>query len=186
MKINASFEAVSELVRTCLGKLYSEDAFLFQRNHGGGVCERALVFRFAYYLQQELEDTPFKVDCDFDRSFQRYVDDEGETRYSELDKKKIRMPDGSYADIYPDIIVHTRNFESWNDFVCFEFKKEKYDYGQERKNDLYKLERMTSDFDYHWGFHISLGKKKETTRWTVYQKTEEHQSNQKFENQTVF
>ena len=181
-----SFESVSELVRTCLSRLYSEDAFLFQRNHGEGVCERALVFRFAYYLQQELEDTPFKVDCDFDSSFKRCVDDGGVTYHEELDKKKIRMPDETYAFIYPDIIVHTRNFESWNDIICFEFKREKYDYGMERLKDLYKLERLTSDFGYYWGFHISLGKTKETTRWTVYQKTEESQSTQKFEKQIVF
>ena len=58
--------SIKEKVRSCLNKLYTRDAFLFERNNDEGVCERCLAFRFGMYLQCEFKD--YYVDAEYDNT----------------------------------------------------------------------------------------------------------------------
>jgi hypothetical protein len=50
------------LIKKVLNVLYAEENELFEDN----LCERAIVFRFAYHLQNEMEG--YWVDCDYNSS----------------------------------------------------------------------------------------------------------------------
>ena len=62
---------IKNLIRKCLTKLYYKDFFLFKRNQKKGISERGLVFRFAHYLQNKLDNIGevLYVDCDFNSSY---------------------------------------------------------------------------------------------------------------------
>ncbi|MFW9887481.1 MAG: hypothetical protein ACFFER_04825 [Candidatus Thorarchaeota archaeon] len=160
-------EAVEKLVRKCLKLLYTRDADLFDRNNGEGVCERCLVFRFAHYLQNEIDD--YKVDCDFDSSYDFDLI-QGTATPSNI--KQIPWRDGTTSDRtrYVDIIVHKRTAEPSSDFFCFEFKKWNRGTQEERDEDLNKLEKLTSVYNYEFGFFIELGANKNTTKWTAFRR----------------
>jgi hypothetical protein len=163
----ADQETIEDLVRLCLDKLYSNDTNLFERNNRQGVCERCLVFRFAHYLQNEIDD--YSVDCDYDSS---YIFDLKKGTATPDGKKLMPKRDGSTTDRtrYVDIIVHRRDSNPNSDFFCFEFKKWNQGTAEERDEDLNKLEHLTSTYNYKYGFFIEFGNRKDTTRWTAFRR----------------
>jgi len=162
---NSSLDEIKRLIRGSLHKVYDTDASLFERNAQHGISERCLVFRFAHYLQNRLND--FFVDCDFNSSFEGYADAQGRFRSRERHGKLIRNLDGTTTGRFVDIIVHKRDFTTpSNDFICFELKKWNNSVKPKDKNNL---RRMTSDYGYKYGFLIIFGRTKEVAKWTVYQ-----------------
>jgi hypothetical protein len=156
-----------EIVRESLVKLYSTDGVLFDRNDGRGVCERRLVFRYAYHLQNMLPE--FFVDCDFNSSFDIIKRDDGTIECRDRKGKIIRNLDGTETKRFIDIIVHRRDFETQeNDFICFEIKKWNNDSKKKREKDYNNLRVLTTTYGYELGFFLVLGKTKETTKWTIF------------------
>lgn len=162
---DSSLDEIKGLIRDSLNQVYDADASLFERNQQQGISERCIVFRFAHYLQNQLQD--FFVDCDFNSSFEGYVDAKGQFISQERHGKLIRNSDGTTTGRFVDIIVHKRDFTiPSNDFICFELKKWNNSVKPKDKNNL---RRMTLDYGYKYGFLIIFGRTKETAKWTVYQ-----------------
>ncbi len=165
--MNPSLAIIKKQVKGCVEKLYQTDGFLFRRNSGRGICERGLTFRFAYYLQNNFDS--YFVDCDFNSSFIGEVNNTGNIVRIERSGKLIRNEDGSETKRFVDIIIHKRDYNARNDFICFEIKKWNNNGEQERNKDYNNLRRLTLDYGYFYGFHIILGKTQNSTKWTVFQ-----------------
>jgi len=153
--VNSSLNDIKVVIKQCISQLYTKDEVLFERNEGKGVCERSLVFRFAHYLQNKIHNH-FFVDCDFNSS-------------SAGNGKPIVNEDGTKTKRFIDIIVHKRDFNIQNNFLCFEFKKWNNNKTKETIKDINNLVRLTSHYGYIYGFHIILHKNKSQTKWTIFQ-----------------
>ena len=171
---NASLADVKELVKDCLTSLYNPvygDGQLLEI-HSKGIAERCLVFRFAYYLQFRITD--YIVDCDYNSSFLLYTDPRtGERKVKRRDGKRLLNRQGISKKRFVDIIVHRRNDEPRDDFLCFETKKWN-NYPKSRwDKDFSNLEQLTKSqpgtFQYNYGFFILFGRSRETTRWQIYE-----------------
>ena len=162
----SSLADIKKLVRDTLSELYEKDQFLFDRNEGKGVCERALVFRFAHYLQNRIPN--FFVDCDFNSSFEGRFLPDGRIVGRERHGKSIQNPDGTFTKRFVDIIVHKRDYANQNDFICFEIKKWNNTNPEEVKKDRNNLRKMTSTYGYVYGFYLILHRNKSNCRWTIF------------------
>lgn len=162
----SSLEEIKNLVKETISQLYERDHFLFERNMGKGVCERSIVFRFAHYLQNRIPD--FFVDCDFNSSFEGYINSEGRVIGRERPGKQIENLDGTVTKRFVDIIVHKRDYHTLNDFICFEIKKWNNTNPREFKKDRNNLRVMTSTYGYIYGFHIILHREKKKVKWIIY------------------
>ena len=149
----AEFEG---LVQGCLARLYDAngDGSLFERNNGRGISERALVFRFAYYLQRSIGG--YFVDCDFNASPQA----RGKVIIDQHGRKRNR---------FVDVIVHKRDSELTNNLICFEFKKWNNHSGELHKDEN-NLRSMTSNYGYLFGFQIVLHRVKTKSKWAVFKR----------------
>ena len=163
-----SLDSIKSKIQSCLKQVYAQDAVLFSRNNGKGLCERCLVFRFGLYLQNEFND--YYVDCDFNSYSETIIDNNGRVS-QQLDGngKPIENPDGTTTHRFVDIIVHNRTFDGTNDFICFEVKKWNNQKRQEVEKDKNNLRVLTSDYGYHYGFYLVLGQTQEKTKWEIYQ-----------------
>lgn len=163
--------SIKKKVRSCLDKLYTRDAFLFERNNGEGVCERCLAFRFGMYLQSEFKD--YYVDAEYDNTVIYSLDENnGYVRERKENKgKQILDSNGVESDRIPDIIIHKRslNLANDNDYICFELKKRNRIKKKDLEKDCSVLETLTYGYMYRFGFHIIFGKEKEETKWTIFQ-----------------
>ena len=154
---NSSLDEIERLVKECLSQLYTEDGLILERNSGKGVCERSILFRFAHYLQNRIPN--YFVDCDFNSSFENYVDRHG---------KPIENENGSVTNRFVDIIVHKRNFRIQDDLICFEIKKWNNTDPEEINKDKNNLRVLTSRYGYIYGFYISIHKVKTKTKWIIF------------------
>ena len=122
-----------------LKKLYDKDHLLFERNNGIGLSERCIVFRFAHYLQQELDQSNmfsgYIVDCDFNSSSVNGQEQPG---------KEIPQEDGTNKKRFIDIIVHQRTTDENKDLICFEIKKWNNTSSKAVKKDIQNLQVLTS------------------------------------------
>ncbi len=153
-------EEIKKQVKRCLHTLYDVDYNLFER----GACERCLAFRLAHHLQNVF--ISYYVDCDFNSSFSGYLNEQGNLIVQRHSGKSIRNEDGTETKRFIDIIIHKREYNTSSDFLCFEIKKwnNKKDINKDHNN----LKRLTTDFGYHYGFHVILGKTLNRTRWTIF------------------
>lgn len=164
----SSLNEIKELIKECLEQLYKEDGLLFNRNNRRGICERCLVFRFAHYLQNKLND--FFVDCDFNSSFEGLIDQNGRVyQVTERAGKQIQNEEGTVTKRFVDIIVHKRIFDGNNNFICFEIKKWNNRSQRDINKDTNNLKRLTSDYRYKYGFYLTLGDTKENSHWEIFQ-----------------
>ena len=160
-------ESQKEIIRNALNRLYEVDDFLFHRNNEKGVGERAIGFRFALHLQSFYPD--YFVDCDFDSSYSYVRNEDGSVTGSENHGKLLTDMNGNVNGLYVDIIVHKRDYGEHNDLICFELKKWNQNRTSGVANDFNKLQQMTSDYGYYFGFHLIFGKTKVETRYTIFQ-----------------
>jgi len=164
---NSSLPEIKQVVKECLNQFYSTDGSILQRNKGNGVSERTIVFRFAHYLQNAISD--FFVDCDFNSSFEGYIDLQGQIRGEERQGKPIENEDRTITKRFIDIIVHKRDYNSFqNDFICFEMKKWNNTNKNEFKKDRNNLRVLTSQYGYVYGFHLSVHKIRLQAKWTIF------------------
>ena len=148
-----SLEEIKLIVKRCLKKVYKERPSLIEKYD---ICERSIMYRFAFYLQKKFPN--YFVDCEFDKK----TDQSGEV--SQKDITKIKN--------YVDIIIHHRGHG--RDFLCFELKKMGRSNGVE--GDREELKILTScepeSFQYRYGFLIILNKKFEDVVYEIYEKGE--------------
>lgn len=157
VSMNSSLDEVKNLVRDSIGKLYTKDKEAFKRNKQRGVSERSIVFRFAHYLQNTIDDDNENifVDCDWNSSF---VDDRG---------KPI-----SGTKRFIDIIVHKRDSNQNHNLICFEIKKWNNYNSKEFAKDKKNLEVLTDNnyqYQYNYGFHITIHRDRRKSKWTIYE-----------------
>lgn len=159
---NSSLPAIKIFVKSNLNLLYDRDEELFNRNKGKGVSERCIVFRFAHYLQNNIENG-FYVDCDFNSS------------YRQPSGKALADNEGNIVKRFVDIIIHKRsNFPNdqpnINNLICFEIKKwNNYDKKGILKDETNLTDLTSVNFGYAFGFYISLHRIKEKTKWSIYE-----------------
>jgi hypothetical protein len=163
---DSSLDEIKNFVKFCMNELYSKDPYLFERNGRKGVCERCLVFRFAHYMQNSIQD--YHVDCDFNSSFKEDHDSKGNITWKEKSGKPIENEDGTKTGRFIDIIVHKRDSNPQNNFICFEIKKWNNYNKKQIEKDKNNLRRLTSSRGYLLGFYLSLHRNKEKTKWTIY------------------
>lgn len=167
---HSTLNEIKNLVKETISQLYEKDHFLFERNKGKGVCERSIVFRFAHYLQIRIPD--FFVDCDFNSSYEAYINPDGRVIGRERQGKPITNEDGTITKRFVDIIVHKRDFRTINDLICFEIKKWNNTNADDINKDKNNLRVLTSTYGYIYGFHISFHREKKKTKWTIFHKGE--------------
>lgn len=163
-----SLNSIKSKIRSCLVRLYTEDAVLFARNNGKGLCERCLVFRFALYLQEAFSG--YYVDCDFNSHSETTLESNNRTVHRpDRNGKPIQNPDGSITNRFVDIIVHRRSFGRNNDFICFEIKKWNNTNAVKTNKDKNNLQVLTSEYGYCYGFYVVFGQTIEGARYEIYQ-----------------
>jgi len=163
---NSQLTDIKKIVKKSLNGVYSFDNDILTRNSERGVCERAIVFRFAHYLQNNISN--FIVDCDFNSSYSPNIDLHENTP-EERDGKSVPNHDGTTTKRFIDIIVHKRDYIPQNNFLCFEIKKWNNLRTEDVDKDKNNLKILTSKYQYIYGFHIIIHRIKTETRWTIYQ-----------------
>jgi len=161
----SDLEQAKELVIGILDELYSNESKLFKLNKGKGLCERCIVFRFAYHLQNKLKN--YYVDCDFNSSYETTINSDNELRVRNVHGKPIIDENGT-TNRFVDIIVHKRNPDNNDDYLCFEMKRWTNTSKKEKEKDFNNLKDLTTRYNYKFGFHIIFGKTKEKTKWSIF------------------
>jgi hypothetical protein len=124
---------VKQKIIDCINILYAEDIYLFNCD----VCERCLMFRLAYYLQNKFNnyfgDNIYFVDCEFNKMGvgPQKRDPKVETNKKGTDLKPM------YADI---IIYNRKEGTQLHNFICIEIKKDK----EKIPKDVKRLKEMTN------------------------------------------
>ncbi len=163
---NITKEDLNNLINSALNIVYKNDKNLIDiglstfdstkftdtNKHNG---ERAVVFRFTYYLQNLIVgDDRFKnyiVDCEYNRHI--------------YGVKKIAIKDNKIVSIIPDVVIHNRQKDNFN-LLVIECKgwwnKDKV----ERDDDYDKLKYLTNqekEYKYNYGLFIEFSKDREKT-----------------------
>ncbi|MGN0624297.1 MAG: hypothetical protein ACI4JA_10185 [Oscillospiraceae bacterium] len=120
------------------------------------VNERAIVFRFAHYLQNELVKDPkyatYNLDCEYSRSG--------------INPKVLPdFPNGTY----PDIIIHHRGKNDYGDnLLVMEFKT--YWHSDTEKDSLKISEFVdkNGEYKYKYGLVVVVGRKLKETTFEVH------------------
>lgn len=163
---------LSMIIR-CLYILYYQEQDLFKNN----LCERCLIFRFGFHLQNLFDrqephngDDRYFVDCDYNSSF--YYDGKRKMWIKRGGKPIADQKTGKITKRFIDIIVHKRDFGSGKDLICFEFKKWNNCTDEGVKKDINNLEVLTTQYGYSFGFHLIFGLEKEETKLTIIREKE--------------
>ena len=122
---------VDNLIINILNQVESNDKILLENNSH----EISLVFRFAYYLANKIEnDTDYKVDLEYNRN-----------------KNVVKQINGKNRRI--DLIVHKRNKN--DNLIAIEFKKNK-----DSTIDKKELEDIIKEYNYKNVYFINFKMKK--------------------------
>ena len=122
---------VDNLIINILNQVESNDKILLENNSH----EISLVFRFAYYLANKIEnDTDYKVDLEYNRN-----------------KNVVKQINGRNRRI--DLIVHKRNKN--DNLIAIEFKKNK-----DSTIDKKELEDIIKEYNYKNVYFINFKMKK--------------------------
>ena len=142
-------ERLDKMLIHSLNEVYELDCYLISNepctasdNHVG---ERAIVFRFAHYLQNALDNDDFfknfNLDCEYNRNgrHQKYLQ-------------------AVNSNTYPDVILHKRGSNEYN-LMVIEFKGY---WNSNQTNDRKKICGFTSECDVYRfavGYTILIGRK---------------------------
>lgn len=120
------------------------------------VGERAIVFRFAHYLQNELMKIPeyetYNLDCEYNRN-------------GHLTKILPSFPRGTF----PDLIIHKRGNND-NNLLIMEFKTY---WNSSVTNDKMKIQEFVNkkgNYKYKYGLIVVIEKTLSETKFEVYKK----------------
>ena len=158
MDLDAKVKLLDELVEKALDLLYEKDMHLILnkalskcgRDDEHHVGERSIVFRFAHYLQNLMDESgefeDFNLDCEYNRNG------------SEC-KILPSWPNGTY----PDVIVHKRGSNDFN-LMVIEFKTY---WNNKIYSDKLKLREFTDKsgvYKYQKGYVILINKERDKLR----------------------
>ena len=159
---------VEKKIERCVDKLYKDDKYLFESK----VCERCLMFRLAYYLQMAFPD--YFVDCEFNKM--------GFKNYKYMEKVEPSEQGRKLKKMFADIIIHKRNSNVQDNFICLEIKPTK----KGMDTDSERLKNMTRKngfrhkgrkyiYAYDFGFFIYLPKDKTRSEIRIFENGAETQ-----------
>ena len=159
---------IKDKIINCVDKLYSKDKYLFDCK----VCERCLMFRLAYYLQVEFPK--YFVDCEFNKM--------GFIGNKNQDKIEPNSLGDGLKRMFADIIIHKRNSNTEDNFICLEIKRTK----RGLNNDLKRLKNMTATtgfryeetnyiYAYDLGFLIFLPRNRNKSDVIIFENGNEYQ-----------
>lgn len=132
---NYNLEEIKEKIDRVIELILTKDRKLFELNSS----ERSISNKFATYLYPEFPE--WEIDCEYNRYMNTI--------------KKLKKK-GKDEQIYPDIIIHQR--ESKKNLLVIEIKKSPpYSLtNQKVKEDLERLQKMTSDKKYKYQFGLFI------------------------------
>ncbi len=136
MELNAEEKLLEDAANMAFELLYINDKYLIDKR----VSERSIVFRYAHYLQSELEKTNkyrgYNLDCEYNRDGS--------------DLKHIYESDHG---VFPDLIIHKRGSNK-NNLLIIEFKTY---WNNDITNDERKIREfinINGRFKYKYGFSV--------------------------------
>ena len=153
-------------IKHAFEELYKNDIYLISHEPPAGeksntnllgkhyVGERAIVFRFAHYLQMELNRYQkyqcYDLDCEYNRN--------------RSDPKILpSFPNGAY----PDLIIHKRS-SNWHNLLIMEFKAYWNDSKESLAKDLKKInEFMGHPYCYKYGLAVVIEKKLSEVKFVI-------------------
>lgn len=142
MNINVEQKtAILSMIDEALDKLYNHDSYLINNK----VNERSIVFRFGYYFQCLLNESPFcdyNMDCEYNKNHSN-------------PKRTVNFKKGTY----PDIILHKRGGNDAN-LSLIEFKTW---WNKNNSVDIKKIKDFTDqngEYKYAMGLSIILNQER--------------------------
>ena len=143
-------EEILELIKSSLEKLYERDRYLIYHSDDNHNSERAVVFRFGVYFDQEVKNRDsnslrYNVDVEYNRN----IDDIKGIRNENKNKNK---------KIIPDLIWHQRG-DNENNMLIIEFKTW---WNNNQDQDIDKIKKFcdpNGEYKYKYGATILLGKR---------------------------
>jgi len=165
---NTNERIVFQAINDCIKKLYAEngDKYLFDCK----VCERCLMFRLSYQLQLKFSD--YFIDCEFNKM--------GFNGHKTECKVEPDSSGNKLKKMYADIIIHKRNSNTDDNFICIEIKRIRKGF----EHDILRLKNMTNNngfvveninyvYNYNFGFHLYLPKEKSKSEIRIFKNGEE-------------
>lgn len=146
MNYSISKDSLEEVLKEAFITLYDKDIYLIHSEHNEGDnhgSERAIVFRFAHYLQNLLDKKNILTDFNLDYEYNR----DGYNSKS--------LPD--LGNVIPDLIIHKRGSNEDN-FLIMEFKTY---WNKDSEKDIQKISAFMSKenkYKYKFGISVHLGK----------------------------
>ena len=144
----SEFVEINKKVKAALDEFYENERNILDRDHGKGVCERSLAFRFGLYLYNHFEKDGIYVDNEFNK--------DGNSSKHLAD-----------SDRFIDLIVHNR--ETCNkakNILFIEIKKDHND--STVKIDRKKISEatdMNGKLKYQFGLHLFLENQEPKLEW---------------------
>ncbi|MBR3666339.1 MAG: hypothetical protein IKN66_04170 [Ruminococcus sp.] len=136
IELDAEDRLLEDAINMAFELLYANDKYLIDHQ----VNERSIVFRFAHYLQSELEKTKkyrrYNLDCEYNRN---------------MDGPKFIHEDE--PGVYPDLIIHRRGNNN-NNLLIIEFKTYWNNDTTEDESKIREFVRMDRNYKYKYGFSI--------------------------------
>ncbi len=162
-KNDEQFEKLNGLIDTALDIVYEKDKHLItnyplEYDEEAKEChvgERAIVFRYAHYLLNLIDQDPdgtfikYDLDCEYNRNGTQA-------------KTLPAFPDGTF----PDLIIHKRGNND-NNLLVIEFKTY---WNRNQKKDIRKLHQFTDpggNYAFLYGMAISFEKKRDEVKKIV-------------------
>lgn len=136
------------MINEALNELYECDSYLITNR----VNERSIVFRFGYYFQRLINNSPFSnynMDCEYNKNHSN-------------PKRTINFRNGTY----PDIILHRRG-RNGNNLLLIEFKTW---WQRNNASDIQKIKDFTDqngDYKYAMGLSIILNRERPNVERSV-------------------
>lgn len=161
---------INQQIYECLEKLYKDDKHLIlnkpencDNKEISHVGERSIVFRFAHYLQSELEKrkefSVYNLDCEYNRN--------GTER-----KNLPSFPNGTY----PDVILHKRGSNDGN-LLVMEFKTYWNPNQEKDKQKIKEFIDKNGNYKFMLGYSVLLNEEFKDVRIIDFQNDGENLEN---------
>ena len=147
--MDKKLEILEKLIDRALDQLYQEDSYLIKN----GVHERSIVFRFAHYLQNLMDESNELKEFDLD------------LEYNKNGRFAKRIP-ARICGTFPDLIIHKRGTNNGN-LLIVEFKTWWNPNTREDKKKLLQFVDSNGEYKYFGGKSIVFNQRREcVTIWT--------------------
>lgn len=147
-------QEIVEIINQMVDTLYENDSEILTREYD--LHERTITHRMAMYLEPKFEERGYKVDVEYNRMREQYV--EGEDVSSLIGKRLNWENSGEGSSfVYPDIIVHKR--DTCDNLIEIEVKMAWKN--RRRRFDYDKINQYMEQLGYQFGIYIELADRRE-------------------------